>query len=221
MHQPVTADPFGPELLSSLRKERGRSTLRTRYRPFRLALPIRRSNVRSPLGLLRPSGSKRRSAFKSEGPPTRFARSPFAPRERHLLNTHSRIIVPGSLRLARLHCSAPGSVVNGHFSGPTIARRLWQPTRTSSRDEPPRADRALRPERHAPCLVLLPVGFAEPIGHPIRWCALTAPFHPCPATRRQAVSRGRRFTFCGTVPVLADGGRYPPPCPVKPGLSST
>ena len=30
----------------------------------------------------------------------------------------------------------------------------------------------------------------------------------------------RRFTFCGTVPVLANGGRYPPPRPVKPGLSS-
>ena len=30
----------------------------------------------------------------------------------------------------------------------------------------------------------------------------------------------RRFTFCGTVPVLANGGRYPPLCPVKPGLSS-
>jgi len=30
----------------------------------------------------------------------------------------------------------------------------------------------------------------------------------------------RRFTFCGTVPVLTNGGRYPPPCPVKPGLSS-
>ena len=70
-------------------------------------------------------------------------------------------------------------------------------------------------------MVLLPVGFAEPIGHPIRWCALTAPFHPYLATRRQAVPRGRRFTFCGTVPVLANGGRYPPPCPVKPGLSST
>ena len=30
----------------------------------------------------------------------------------------------------------------------------------------------------------------------------------------------RRFVFCGTFPVLADGGRYPPPCSVEPGLSS-
>src|SRR2546423_4852104 len=29
-----------------------------------------------------------------------------------------------------------------------------------------------------------------------------------------------RYTFCCTFPVLADGGRYPPPCPVEPGLSS-
>lgn len=30
----------------------------------------------------------------------------------------------------------------------------------------------------------------------------------------------RRSDLCGTVPVLADGGRYPPPCPWEPGLSS-
>ena len=30
----------------------------------------------------------------------------------------------------------------------------------------------------------------------------------------------RRFTFCCTFPDLAIGGRYPPPCPVVPGLSS-
>src|SRR5260370_9999463 len=37
----------------------------------------------------------------------------------------------------------------------------------------------------------------------------------------------RRYTFCCTFPILlqavkaeSDGGRYPPPCPVEPGLSS-
>ena len=30
----------------------------------------------------------------------------------------------------------------------------------------------------------------------------------------------RRFAFCGTFPGLATGGRYPPPCPMAPGLSS-
>jgi hypothetical protein len=31
----------------------------------------------------------------------------------------------------------------------------------------------------------------------------------------------RRSVFCGTVPRVAPGGRYPPPCPVESGLSST
>ncbi|SRR6266851_4098634 len=38
---------------------------------------------------------------------------------------------------------------------------------------------------------------------------------------------GRRYSFCCTFPILfqpikaeSDGGRYPPPCPVEPGLSS-
>jgi len=30
----------------------------------------------------------------------------------------------------------------------------------------------------------------------------------------------RRFAFCCTFPGLAAGGRYPPPCPAEPGLSS-
>src|SRR5882672_3473525 len=33
------------------------------------------------------------------------------------------------------------------------------------------------------------------------------------------VRRPGRYTFCCTFPILADGGRYPPPCPVEPGLS--
>jgi hypothetical protein len=31
---------------------------------------------------------------------------------------------------------------------------------------------------------------------------------------------GRRFAFCGTVPRVTPGGRYPPPCPSEPGPSS-
>lgn len=30
----------------------------------------------------------------------------------------------------------------------------------------------------------------------------------------------RRSVFCGTVPRVTPGGRYPPPCPVEPGRSS-
>ncbi len=36
-------------------------------------------------------------------------------------------------------------------------------------------------------------------------------------TSRQSAGR---FIFCGTIPNLAAGGRYPPPCPTVPGLSS-
>ena len=32
--------------------------------------------------------------------------------------------------------------------------------------------------------------------------------------------RPRRSVFCGTVPRVTPGGRYPPPCPVEPGRSS-
>lgn len=44
-----------------------------------------------------------------------------------------------------------------------------------------------------------------------------APFHPY---RAMGCPSARRYAFCCTFPVLADGGRYPPPCPVEPGLSS-
>src|SRR5262245_61100616 len=94
------------------------------------------------------------------------------------------------------------------------------------------------------------MGFTLPVRSPKPRCALTAPFHPYPSSvqcalgsghenRSQSTSRPkfrtqslsctlptahcpllRRYLFCGTIPVLADGGRYPPPCPVEPGLSS-
>ena len=41
--------------------------------------------------------------------------------------------------------------------------------------------------------------------------------HRFTLTARRA---GRRSVFCGTVPRVTPGGRYPPPCPVEPGLSS-
>ena len=41
-------------------------------------------------------------------------------------------------------------------------------------------------------------------------------FSPLPVRR----SGLRRYVFCGTFPGVAPGGRYPPPCPVEPGLSS-
>ena len=51
-------------------------------------------------------------------------------------------------------------------------------------------------------------------GHPWRWWSLTPPCHPCQDCSWRSV-------LCGTVPRVTPGGRYPPPCPVEPGLSST
>ena len=98
----------------------------------------------------------------------------------------------------------------------SLGRRL--PAASSSRPEgdygPNRPARPLaRP--HPLCLALLPVGFTLPFRSPGTRCALTAPFHPYRWTEAH-----RRYVFCGTVPVLADGGRYPPRRPAEPGLSS-
>jgi hypothetical protein len=56
-----------------------------------------------------------------------------------------------------------------------------------------------------------------------RW-SLTPPFHPClcPATPARAGCVGhRRSVLCGTFRRVAAPGRYPAPCPVELGLSST
>src|SRR5262245_66527839 len=55
--------------------------------------------------------------------------------------------------------------------------------------------------------------------HRDRWCALTAPFHPCP---QHALPRARwRSALCCTFRGLTPPGGYPAPCPVEFGLSST
>jgi hypothetical protein len=59
-------------------------------------------------------------------------------------------------------------------------------------------------------LVLLQVGFAVPQLLPVTRCALTAPFHPYPAT-----SAGR-YIFCGTFRRFAPPRRYLAPCPRSP-----
>jgi len=51
---------------------------------------------------------------------------------------------------------------------------------------------------------------------PHRWCALTAPFHPCPASPK----RCRAVCFCATFRRVAPPGCYPAPCPMELGLSS-
>ncbi len=56
-------------------------------------------------------------------------------------------------------------------------------------------------------------------GSPGRWWSLTPPFHPC---LRPLLTRGhRRSVLCGTFRRVTPPGRYPAPCPVESGLSSS
>lgn len=88
-----------------------------------------------------------------------------------------------------------------HSSRPAIAGRLSRPTRTLSASD---GLSDARPAR-GPYSVLLQAGLAMPSLSPgPRW-ALTPPFHPSRPV-------GRRFAFCGAIPGIAPGGRYPPPC---------
>src|SRR5690606_9194040 len=76
---------------------------------------------------------------------------------------------------------------DGHSSRTRVATRLVQPTRVAG------LETSLAPRGHSrspghPYLVLLPVGFALPLLLPVARCALTAPFHPCPAARGEPLS---------------------------------
>ena len=62
-------------------------------------------------------------------------------------------------------------------------------------------------------LTLLRVGFTVPPLLPETRCALTAPFHPCPAA-------AGRYIFCGTFRRVAPPSSYEAHCPVEFGLSS-
>ncbi len=72
------------------------------------------------------------------------------------------------------------------------------------------------------CLVLLPVGFAEPSRSPGLLVRSYRTVSPLPRDNRSTSEQiaARRSTFCCTFPILTDGGRYPPPRPMEPGLSS-
>jgi hypothetical protein len=102
-----------------------------------------------------------------------------------------------------------------HFSGTTVTRRLEQPTR----DFP---GLAAGPARAAPSslLGLAPGGVYHATtvtSRPVRSYRTLSPL-PVPA----GLPAGhRRFAFCGTFQRLAASGRYPAPCPVELGLSST
>jgi hypothetical protein len=106
---------------------------------------------------------------------------------------------------------------DGHSSGTTFARCLEQPTRTASLTSTSRCFRfSTNSPRCRPYSVLLPVWFAMPPPLPEARCALTAPFHPYPASPFSGFAG--RFVLCGTVPGAAPAcarknpaGRYPAP----------
>src|SRR3954471_19646706 len=78
---------------------------------------------------------------------------------------------------------------------------IEQPTRTAEPDMTLRRYRlATNGPRCRPYSVLLPVGFALPPSLPKARCALTAPFHPCPAS---PCGFAGRFVLCGTFPKAA------------------
>ena len=111
----------------------------------------------------------------------------------------------------------PGFVEGVHFSGMQVARHLLQPTRRLAK-----RTASLRRSRDSFCMALLPMGFTEPAGHPAAGALLPHRF-TLTTTHTVAVlplCGVRRFAFCCTFPILADGGSYPQSCPVEPGLSS-
>ena len=65
-------------------------------------------------------------------------------------------------------------------------------------------------------LTLLRVGFTEPPRSPGTLVVSYTTVSPLPNRADPA----RRSVFCGTVPRVTPGGRYPPPCPAEPGPSS-
>jgi hypothetical protein len=106
----------------------------------------------------------------------------------------------------------------GHPSRAAVAGSLVRPTRRLGRAA---LERLRRPSSTLRCsatlLALLRVGFAEPPESPRALVVSYTAVSPLPAGSR---SHDRRFAFCGTVPRVTPGGRYPPPCPVESGLSS-
>jgi hypothetical protein len=70
---------------------------------------------------------------------------------------------------------------------------------------------------------LLPAGVYRAGTSRCRWCALTAPLHPCLIpTNAAAAAEPSAVCFCGTVLTVTRTGRYPAGLAVRePGLSST
>ena len=102
-------------------------------------------------------------------------------------------------------CSAEASQGGDHSSRPHIAVRLARPTRTTQAGDGPTLA-----SQGAPSLFgLAPGGACHAV--PVTRSAVRSyrTLSPLPSFAR---GFGGRFTFCGAIPGLAPGGRYPPPC---------
>jgi len=97
----------------------------------------------------------------------------------------------------------PGSVVDNHSSGAAVTGGLERPTR-----------KRRGPRHRFPIWSCSRWGLPSHSVLPPARCALTAPFHPYPA------SSAGRYIFCCTFRRLTPPRNYLAPCPVEPGLSS-
>ncbi len=108
----------------------------------------------------------------------------------------SRVFISLGCQLPGVSCSPPEGLRNGPLRhGKTVVPSAWPCSRWGLPSQPvTRSAGALLPHRFT--------------------LATTR------TTARKRPHDVRRFAFCCTFPILADGGRYPPSCPVEPGLSS-
>jgi hypothetical protein len=108
-----------------------------------------------------------------------------------------------------------GLPMSGHPSRPVVAGGLERSTRRLGRAALERLRRtAVRSPGRRPFSTLLRVGFTEPHRSPGALVVSYTTVSPSPAADRW------RSVLCGTVPRVAPGRCWRPPCPVEPGRSS-
>ncbi len=115
-----------------------------------------------------------------------------------------------------------GRPIRRVLSSPAVTVRGWRPSIYERRcRRPPAAypDTWASSPQSCPVWPCSEWGLPSLPGHPGSWWSLTPPFHPYLAgpSRRNS----RRSVFCGTVLRVTPSGRYPPPCSMEPGRSSS
>lgn len=120
-----------------------------------------------------------------------------------LLSLWSSVIMTknGRRTISRVLFPLPGGC---HSSGTDIAARLERPTRGHWPGRP----------WHPPIWSCSGRGLPSLPRRRGNWWALTPPFHPYPG-------RTGAVCFLWHFPRVTPAGRYPAPCPLEPGLSST